>query len=44
LQGRFKHLFKAGNENLLAEIQTEVDQDWENLKALCDFHSKQGVV
>ena len=43
-QGRCKHLFKAGNEILLAEIQTEVDQDWESLKALCDFHSKQGVV
>ncbi len=30
-QGRFKHLFKAGNEGLLEEIQTEVDKRWEAL-------------
>jgi pyruvate ferredoxin oxidoreductase beta subunit len=39
-QGRFKHLFKPGNEKLLAEIQAEVDQDWHNLKALCEFHKQ----
>ena len=30
-QGRFKHLFKAGNEGLLEEIQIEVDKRWEAL-------------
>lgn len=30
-QGRFKHLFKAGNEHLLEEIQAEVDKRWEDL-------------
>lgn len=34
LQGRFKHLFKAGNEHLLEEIQNEVDRRWEKLLAL----------
>jgi pyruvate ferredoxin oxidoreductase beta subunit len=41
LQGRFKHLFKPGGEKLLAEIQAEIDKDWNDLKALCEFHSKQ---
>ncbi len=30
-QGRFKHLFKEGNEDLIAEIQAEVDDGWEAL-------------
>lgn len=30
-QGRFKHLFKGGNEGLLEEIQMEVDKRWEAL-------------
>jgi pyruvate ferredoxin oxidoreductase beta subunit len=34
LQGRFKHLFKAGNEHMIEEIQTEVDKRWENLLKL----------
>lgn len=34
-QGRFKHLFKAGNEDLIAQIQKTVDTEWERLKALC---------
>jgi len=34
LQGRFKHLFKAGNEHMLEEIQAEVDRRWENLLKL----------
>ncbi|MFZ5986493.1 MAG: thiamine pyrophosphate-dependent enzyme [Bacillota bacterium] len=33
-QGRFKHLFKAGNEHLLEEIQKEVDKRWETLLKL----------
>jgi pyruvate ferredoxin oxidoreductase beta subunit len=28
-QGRFKHLFKAGNEELLAKIQDEVDRNFD---------------
>ena len=31
LQGRFKHLFKKGNEDLIAQIQAEVDHRWEDL-------------
>jgi len=33
-QGRFKHLFKPENEHLIAELQENVDQEWENLKKL----------
>lgn len=33
-QGRFKHLFKAGNEHLLEEIQQEIDVRWEKLLKL----------
>lgn len=40
MQGRFKHLFKAGNEALLEEIQQDVDKEWNTLKALCEFHAK----
>jgi len=31
-QGRFKHLFKAGNEHVLKEWQARVDRDWERLQ------------
>lgn len=34
VQGRFKHLFKAGNEALLEEIQAEVDNRWNTLLKL----------
>lgn len=34
-QGRFKHLFKKGNEDLLVQFQEEVDRRWENLQFLC---------
>jgi len=33
-QGRFKHLFKAGNEYMIEEIQAEVDKRWETLLKL----------
>ncbi len=36
LQGRFKHLFKPGNEKLLEELQEEVDLHWNNIVALCN--------
>ncbi|MCX7712019.1 MAG: thiamine pyrophosphate-dependent enzyme [Clostridia bacterium] len=34
VQGRFKHLFKAGNEYMIEEIQAEVDKRWEALLKL----------
>jgi pyruvate ferredoxin oxidoreductase beta subunit len=33
-QGRFKHLFKPGNEQLLETFQSEVTKSWEKLKKL----------
>jgi pyruvate ferredoxin oxidoreductase beta subunit len=33
-QGRFKHLFKPGNEELLVRIQEEIDRRWEKLLRL----------
>lgn len=33
-QGRFKHIFKAGNEYMIEEIQKEVDKRWEELLKL----------
>ncbi len=35
LQGRFRHLFRPGNEHLIAEIQAGVDERWEELQTLC---------
>ena len=35
-QGRFKHLFKPGNEHLIAEFQAEVDRRWEQLLYFCN--------
>ena len=32
LQGRFKHLFKPGNEKVLSVIQGNVDKEWEFLQ------------
>ncbi|MDP2300641.1 MAG: thiamine pyrophosphate-dependent enzyme [Actinomycetota bacterium] len=34
-QGRFRHLFSPGNEELLAEIQGDVDRAWDRLIARC---------
>lgn len=34
-QGRFKHMFKAGNEWMIEEAQKYVDQKWEKLLARC---------
>jgi pyruvate ferredoxin oxidoreductase beta subunit len=33
-QGRFKHLFKPGNEGLLESIQTRIDDEWAKLLRL----------
>ena len=30
-QGRFKHLFKPGNENIIKSIQEDIDAEWEYL-------------
>lgn len=35
-QGRFKHLFKPGNEYLLEAFQKETDRRWEELLAKCN--------
>lgn len=32
-EGRFKHLFVNGNEQIVEEIQAEVDRRWEMLLA-----------
>ncbi len=34
-QGRFKHLFKPGNEKVIEDIQKEVDKRWEKILELC---------
>ena len=34
-QGRFKHLFKKGNEHLIEQFQAEVDRRWEELQFRC---------
>jgi pyruvate ferredoxin oxidoreductase beta subunit len=34
-QGRFRHLFKPGNEALLEEFQAQIDKNWERLKKRC---------
>jgi pyruvate ferredoxin oxidoreductase beta subunit len=35
MQGRFKHLFKPGNEHLIEQIQDGVDRRWGELRNLC---------
>ena len=35
-QGRFKHLFKKGNEDLIVQFQNEVDRRWEDLQYKCN--------
>ena len=34
-QGRFKHLFKKGNETLIESLQKEIDRKWEELQRRC---------
>ncbi|MFW6137560.1 MAG: thiamine pyrophosphate-dependent enzyme [Spirochaetota bacterium] len=34
-QGRFKHLFKPGNEQVLEDIQKDVDHRWQKILKLC---------
>ena len=36
MQGRFKHMFKPGNEWMIQEAQDYVDRKWEQLLAKCD--------
>ena len=35
-QGRFRHLFKPGNEDLIEAFQAEVDKRWEDLLYRCN--------
>lgn len=39
-QGRFKHLFKEGNEWMIEELQKEVDERWERLLQLEEMTNK----
>jgi pyruvate ferredoxin oxidoreductase beta subunit len=34
-QGRFRHLFRPENREMIDELQEEVDQRWHRLLALC---------
>ena len=34
-QGRFRHLFKPGNEHILQAVQESIDRDWELLLKKC---------
>ena len=36
-QGRFRHLFKPGNEDLIAAFQAEVDRQWEEIQFRCSM-------
>jgi pyruvate ferredoxin oxidoreductase beta subunit len=36
VQGRFKHLFRPGNEQMIEEIQREVDKRWAELITLAE--------
>ncbi len=38
-QGRFKHLFKEGNEELLVQAQVDVDDNWEYILKRCSCES-----
>lgn len=40
LQGRFRHLFKPENKELLEELQAEVDQRWQELLKKCSEEVK----
>ncbi|MCK5629967.1 MAG: pyruvate ferredoxin oxidoreductase [Nanoarchaeota archaeon] len=35
-QGRFRHVFKQGNEHLIKEIQQHIDIKWDEILRLCD--------
>ena len=35
-QGRFKHLFKPGNEQLLEQLQRECDEYYAYIEARCN--------
>jgi len=35
-QGRFRHLFKPGNEEILEQLQAKVDAEWEILLKRCE--------
>ena len=35
-QGRFRHLFRPEQKEILAEIQKEIDKDWEDLLRRCN--------
>ncbi len=40
-QGRFKHLFSAGNERMLKQIQEDIDHEWELLQRQAAFTAEE---
>ncbi|MDD5922095.1 MAG: thiamine pyrophosphate-dependent enzyme [Eubacteriales bacterium] len=38
MQGRFKHMFKPGNEWMIEQVQAEVDKNWEDLQVLASLN------
>lgn len=43
-QGRFKHLFKKGNEDLIEAFQQEVDRRWQQLLDRCNDQYFGGLI
>ncbi len=41
-QGRFKHLFKPGNESRIEEIQKEIDKRWDWLTKMEELTNREG--
>ncbi|MBN3039405.1 MAG: pyruvate ferredoxin oxidoreductase [Candidatus Omnitrophica bacterium] len=39
-QGRFSHLFKEENKQIIADIQKEIDNNWARLEHLCEASCK----
>ena len=40
MQGRFKHLFSEQNKHIIAEIQKQIDENWQRLEHLCEASCK----
>lgn len=36
MQGRFRHMFKPGNEWMIEAVQQNVDENWEKLLNRCN--------
>ena len=40
-QGRFKHLFKPGNEHLLEQLQQECDEFYAYVERMCSLYAEE---